>query len=153
MGFNYQTVHTTNPEFDHHQRMAELHKAAIYAGMTRWVGRAVAAAVRGLAGRIRAMIRERRTLRALSALSERELADIGLSPAEITAVARAAATQGDASGITLEGLRRAKIVSAPGPAETPAPLPAVDGRWRRLAPVASGQGTAAPATDRAQAAG
>ncbi|MEL7462808.1 MAG: DUF1127 domain-containing protein [Pseudomonadota bacterium] len=50
--------------------------------------RAVEAPFGGLISFFRAWIAERRTISALSALSDRELADIGISRSEIRSVAR-----------------------------------------------------------------
>jgi len=150
MGFSHITVHSTSPELDRHLRQAsEERAAAVYAAWTA-IRSGVSAVAGNLAGLVSRARRADRTSRALTALSDRQLRDIGVNRADIESVAEAVAAQGSPTGVTLEDLRRVGIVHAAGEKRPVAPLPPEDKRRRRPRPWtgkwAARHGTAYPST-------
>jgi len=99
MGFSHITVHSTSPELDRHLRQAnEECAAAVYAAWTA-IRRAVSTAFRKLDESFDRTRRARKTYRALCALSDRQLRDIGVNRGEIDGVAEAIAAQGSEFGV------------------------------------------------------
>jgi len=134
MGFEHITFYHTLPELDQRLRAAHEERAASFYATWTAIGSllsAVAARVAERLGRTRQAYRARRTSRALSALSDRQLRDIGLYRSQIDSVAEAAAAAPPESGVTAEELRRVGILPSAGDAPATVRLPRVDDRPRR----------------------
>ena len=112
MAMHYHWL-TTNPELQPYLRRAREERAAAVYAAWKAVTRGVAAAVGGAIEAVRRARRARRTADALSALSDRQLADIGLTRGEIGSVSRAAAAASPEARATLVELRRAEVAAMP----------------------------------------
>lgn len=127
---------SANPDLQPYLRRAREERAAAVYATWKAVTGAIAAAFGALAETIRRARRAQRTLDALSGLSDRQLADIGLTRGEIRAVAHAAAEQTPESHFSLADLRRAEAAETRRvrAAPRPAPWAARAGNSRQSAP-------------------
>lgn len=134
MGYDHFTFYHTLPELDQRLRAAHEERAATFYAAWQAIKRAVSVAVHWLGGSLSRAGRARKTYRELSALSDRQLRDIGLHRAEIGSVADAAAARRPETGVTVEDLRRSGILHGEGHEARVLPLPREDQRQRRRAP-------------------
>jgi len=143
---------STNPDLQEHLRAANEARAARLYGAWKAAGNSLAAPFRGFAEAIRRTRRARRTNRELSALSDRQLRDIGLHRAQIADVAEAVAAQAPATGLSIADLRQGGIVAEPDLRGRVEPPPRDGRRQPRPAPWAARRPARATARPARQAA-
>lgn len=139
MAFHYIWL-SANPELEEPLRRANEARAAAFYAAWRGAVRALGVPFRRLGAAIRTARRAQRTRRELSALSDRQLEDIGLVRAEIADIARAVAEEPPEVGVTLANLRQRDAASG---------TPRIGSRRGRAAPWTARRPTPARQSQRA----
>ena len=120
-----------NPELRHLlHKVNEERAAVVYAAWKKSTG-ALGGFFHGLVERVRQARRVKQTYRALSALSDHQLRDIGLTRGEVAGIAQAIATVEPATELTIAELRRARLDDDAESEARSAALPRQDNRARR----------------------